>query len=438
MGDENFQLEDEDRNGTCPFIMVHGPELADGRLSDGEKILLFWLRLRSRSTKGKNTWVSWQTIAEDLGINESTVKRRARKLRKLGWIRCEARGYAKSKTKLLRRASSMYDDGLWSWDFWEKCVHDRTDEQINELRSIGGKNDPNEDQGDIDNADQAHIDNADQAHIDNTIRVKNDPSIRVKNDPSLGSEMTQRNKSKESNKSEEDSPRSARRRTQPPAESYPNRTVGFEKGTPYDGVTGEVLEPKALASDLKKTKGETLADEDPSVISEADGDDRLDAAVLIAAQAGSSAYDKAKGAIAKTEAKKAAKEASGEAQKEREWKRATKAQTMTIKAQLEEFMTDTFKDWFPDAIMGKFGGPEYGKLNHLLRIYDNDVVFIRKAWKSLCSNWEEIQKRLKIKDSVPTVGIFLGMRESIFAIVQETKTTRQEQESKKLSGKFEW
>jgi len=431
MGDkELFQLEDEDRNGTCPFVMIHGPELVDGRLTDGEKILLFWLRLRSRSTKGQNTWVSWQTIAEDLGISESAVKRRAKKLRSLGWIKCETRGYSKSKKKFLRRASSMYSDGLWSWDFWDRCVHGRSQEQIDELRSIGVKNDPNEDsgdlEGDLDNA-KKHPLGSEMTHHSGQKR----PIIRVRNDPSEEEKPNQRN-------IEEEIPRSARHSDSPPAESHANRTVGFSKGTPFDQTTGEVIEPRAIASDLEKTKGETLADEPPSVISEADGDDRLDAAVRIAALAGASAYEKAKEAQAQTEARKEAKEASGEALKEREWKRATKAQRVTVKAQLEEFMIDTFRNWFPDAIMGKFGGPEYGKLNHLLRIYDNDVVFIRKAWKSLCEDWEEIQKRLKIKDSVPTVGIFLGFRESIFAIVQETKTTRQEQESKKLSGKYEW
>lgn len=411
---------------------VAAAELSDQRISDGELRLL--MMLRYRASGGDNNYVSHAVLAKDLGMHEKSVARSMSKLKRIGYVTCRGRGYGKSNIKTISSVVERYDKDILLGKKKDLYGTGRTDELLSRVQNrVKAEQDKANKSNSSNDPVTTEIDNGDMgSEVTELLPPEVTGSLPIEVTGSLPKV------DKQLDESELDSPRSARRGDSPTAESHPNRTVGFSEGTPYDQTTGEIIEPKALASDLKKSKGEILADEDPSVVSEADGDDRLDAAVRIAALAGASAHAKAKGAIAKSEVRKAAQEASGEAEKIREWKRATKAQTMTIKAQLEEFMTDTFRDWFPDAIMGKFGGPEYGKLNHLLRIYDNDVVFMRKAWKSLCENWEEIQKRLKIKDSVPTVGIFLGMRESIFAIVQETKTTRQEQESKKLSGKYEW
>lgn len=433
---ESFQLEDEDLNGTCPFVMVHGPELADGRLTDGEKILLFWLRLRSRSTKGKNTWVSWEAIAQDLGISESAVKRRAKKLRDLGWIKCESRGYSRSKKKLLARASSMYDDGLWSWDFWNWCVHGRTQEQIDELRSIQVKNDPNEDSsnldGDLDSAKEDPL-RSDLTHHSGRLR----PIISVKNDPS---EEEKKNKEK----SEVDSLKVG---NQPLAESQdPPMGIGFSKGEAYDLSTGEVIkkveEPKALVSDLRKTKGETAATPESGSFDDADGATRRAEANALIARKGAEADRKSREVLGKRRAKKAAQEASGEAEMlrrvRREEKAATKKQRQTVKGLIEEHIRDTYRNWFPDAKLGRFAGKEYGQLNSLIEIYEGDAEFIKKAWTFLCEEWDELRIKLKIDSPVPTIGIFLGFRERIFSQVQEQATKRQEQEKKGLGKQFDW
>lgn len=123
--DDLFQLENETMNGACPFIVVHQPELSDERLSDGAKILLFWLRLRSQFPDGGNALVSWKTISQDMGIDESTVKRRAKKLRELGWIKSVNRGFSKTKRQLIRHPSSMYrevgdDENQSHADEWHK------------------------------------------------------------------------------------------------------------------------------------------------------------------------------------------------------------------------------------------------------------------------------------------------------------------------------
>jgi len=429
--EEFFQLEDEDRNGTCPFIMVHGPEIVDGRLTDGEKILLFWLRLRSRATKGQNTWVSWKTVSQDLGIDESTVKRRAKKLRELGWIKCQSRDYAASKMKFLRRASSMYDDELWSWGFWDWCTQERSPEQIDELRSIRVKNAPNGDAEDLDNADDHPLSAKMPLH-----EGQKRPYIRGKNDTS---EEEKRIK----NKSEKD----RKLANQHEADSQTPRRIGFKGGTAYDLDTEEVIEyesdssaiedPRGFAPCSEKNKGETAGPERAS-LSEADGDARRAVADRIIPSVGLSADRKAKKALARSEERRDAQEASGEAEKIRAFKLASKEEKMTVKNQLERFMMDAYRDSFPDARMGRFGVQEYSKLTHIMEIYDNDADFVRKAWKFLCEDWEEISAKLKIKDSVPTIGVFVYFRESIFAMVQEVKTTRQELESGKTSGTFEW
>jgi len=90
--EDGFFLEDDEMSGQCPFLMIHGPELIDGRLTWPEKGLLWWLRLRGSQHKGKKTWVSWDSIAEDMGDSKATIKRRASRLRELGWMKCESRG----------------------------------------------------------------------------------------------------------------------------------------------------------------------------------------------------------------------------------------------------------------------------------------------------------------------------------------------------------
>ena len=425
--DELFQLEDEDRNGACPFVMIHGPEIVDGRLSDGEKILLFWLRLRSRKTKGQNTWVSWRTIAQDLGINESTVKRRAKKLRELGWIKCKTRGYSKSKKKFLRRASSMYGDGLWSWDFWDWCVHERSQEQIDELRSIGGKNDPNDD---LDNAKNDPL-GAKTTHHKGQKR----PIIRGKNDP-----PEEEKKKKKKNESESLNAGS-QSSTEPPSVSG----VGFSDGDPYDTATGEVIQPKdyhpgdfgqKIGKNTKK-KEIHVTPESPA-LSEASGDERRAAALLIAASAGSRATKLGKEALAKREAKREARERSGEAEEADRMRAMTKKDRQTVGGKLHEYCRTVFNDQFPDVRWGKWMKVEYSQARKLLEAYDRDVELIERAWKYICENWDAVRKKLKLEPGVPTIGFLLAFKDRIFPVIQEYETTAQNQEAQSLSGKFEW
>ena len=410
---------------------VIAAELSDKRITGNELRLL--LMLRYRASGGDNNYVSHAVLAQDLGMHEKSVARSMSKLKKLGYVACRGRGYGKSNIKTIASVVERYDRDILVGRKKELFGANRSDELISKLQNRErAEQDKSNDSNSSNSTVTTVIDNGDiGSEVTVLLPAKVTAGLLIEVTGSLPKI------DKQLDESELDSPRSARRRTQPEAESCENRRLGFEKGTAFDLDTGEVMETKAIATGLKKSKGENLAAEHHSVISEADGDERADAAMVIAAAAGASAHAKARERIAKTEARKDAKEASGEAEREREWKRATKQQRMTVKAELEEFMIDTFRNWFPDAIMGKFGGPEYGKLNHLLRIYDDDAVFIRKAWKSLCEDWEEIQKRLKIKDSVPTVGIFLGFRESIFAIGPEQKSTRPAQESKQTIGKYE-
>jgi len=407
------------------------PEIFDTRISGNEIRLL--LLLRYRASGRETNFVSYQTLAEDLSVHENSIKNWMKNLKNLGYVTCSSRGFAASSLKTIASMEERYDKDILLGDRKTLVGSKRTPEMLSRLQCKPPESPLAQEDVPMD---------SDTSHKYTCVYPTSTPACT----PQVQEDVLEIDKEK-LDKCEVDSTRFASLEAhQPEADSQTTRRVGFIKGDAIDIDTGEVLgesdsgeseETKGFASDSGKNKGGTAEPERGS-LSDADGDTRRAAAVDIIPTVGLSAHRKAKEAIAKTGERKEAKEASGEAEKVREWKRATKAQTMTIKAQLEEFMTDTFRDWFPDAIMGKFGGPEYGKLNHLLKIYDDNIVFIRKAWKFLCEDWEEVQRRLKIKDSVPTIGIFLYFRESIFAMVQEVKTTRQEQESGKLTGKFEW
>ena len=401
---------------------VLGVEIFDQKISANELRLL--LALRYRASGADKNFVSYKALSEDLNVHEQTIKKWMGKLKSLGYVTCRKRGYATSTTKTITSMVERYDKDILLAPKKEILGAGRTEETLRRLHNLDSALDdplvadglPMEDGGNLDSENGTHEYPSDYPIGSPTATSQVHVGL-----PKVDKHQV--------NQNEVDSIFSENRASQPSVESqdlhdHEDEDLHEEDSKKQGGV-------RALVEELgEDSKGETrpTPDSRPDV-------DALQAA--IAAQAAETAR-KSRAALDKRRARKEAKEVSGEAEKEREWKKATRAERQTVKSILEDHFYATFGDWFPGAKMGKFQGPEYGKLNHLLRIYDEDYEFIKKAWSNLCENWDEIRRALKIDAQVPTIGIFLGFRETIFAMVQETKTMRQERERKPSSGEYDW
>jgi hypothetical protein len=414
---------------------VLGPELFDQKLTGNELRLL--LVLRYRASGGRNNFVKLATLAQDLKVHEQTVKKWMGKLKKLKYVTCEGRGYGRPKLKTITSMVERYDKDVLLAPKKELLGSGRTEETLARLHNLDKAiDDPlvavglPMGEGDIDNA---------KDHQKSSYGyLESSPTATLE----VAQEVLQEVDEVKVDQNELDSLKAGE---QPTADHQsPPSGIGFSEGSPYDLSTGEILKeekPKAFVSDVRENKGKTAGDESGSY-DDADGDTRRNAATAVIAAAGASADRKSREVLAKRRAKKDAQEASGEAEMrrrvKREMKAATKKQTQTVKSQIEEHVRNTYRDWFPDAKMGRFTGKEYGQLNSLIEIYEGDVEFIKKAWTFLCEEWDEMKRKLKIDSPVPTISLFIGFRESIFAMVQKGSTTRQEVENKKLSGQFDW
>lgn len=118
---------------SAPFAMAFGPEIVDNRISPQARLLRIWLRFRCAGQYDKNV-VSFQTLAEDFGAGESTIRKWAEELRSIGAIAVEKRGFGRSSKKVLAAPSSVYDTATLV-SFRRLLKHERTDEDLKRLRS---------------------------------------------------------------------------------------------------------------------------------------------------------------------------------------------------------------------------------------------------------------------------------------------------------------
>lgn len=129
--DTDILSEDEVPELHAPYAMAFGVQITDSRLSDGEFRFLLWLRFRSFQS-GEN-YVKYSTYAEDLGVDERTVRKWSTHLQQLGHIRCESRGFARSHKKILVAPSKLYGERLVKIN--KLLSKDRTPGDILTLRS---------------------------------------------------------------------------------------------------------------------------------------------------------------------------------------------------------------------------------------------------------------------------------------------------------------
>lgn len=439
MANEDFRAKNRSgwSSGRIAFVPMSVAELYDSRLTAEEKILLLMIRYRS----GRNgyTYISWETLCEDSGEKRSTLMRRIKRLRELGFLQTESRGFSKTSDKLITDPSEIYPDDIIDNHLIGKFFRSsRTKDQIDVLRSvnipapqidddeepISPKNETS-DGAIIDDSSGIHQSHSRDHHKSHS-RDAMSPTGETDGVPNLGLKLDK----EKLDKGELDTVRFAHGASPPVTKSERIfRNIGHTKsGETYDRETGEVLTTVVVHKSDQVEEG-TRDERDAA----------LDNAMRIAGNAASRAAEKARQATQKRLEKQERDEASGAAEERRQLKAMTKQERMTVGSRFYEWCKNEYDLFFPEVKMATWAVMEFSQLKKLLEFYGGDESLVRRGWSFLCENWDDVTKKLKIADSAPTIGLLLAFRNRIFPLVQSRKTDRQLAERASLSGEIgEW
>lgn len=397
---------------------VLAAELLDQRLSDGEKILLFMLRLRASG--GGNNFVSHATLAKDLGVHEKTIATRMANLKKNGYITCRSRGFSAPTLKTITSMVERYDDDILKMSRKDLLSSGRDEALLRRLHVVD--NAPNDPFG----AKTLPYDSKGENAVH---RERKHSPIGSENAPSEGVKTLPEVNKANVNKDELDSAPFGRDATEDSGRRF--RKIGHTRsGESYDKDTGEVIDPVVLPT------------HNPEKLRAGNHDDRdaaLAAAEEVAIQAAARASQKALEAMEASQARKAQDERSGLAKARREAREAERLANKTAGGKFYDWARVEYDRFFPDARMPKWLKTEFSQLKTLRETYHGDDELVRKAWSYLCENWDELTKKLKLADSVPSIGLLLAIRQRVFPLVQERQTDRQYAERQSVNKKLgEW
>ena len=426
MTSDNFRLRsDLTPEERTPFVKVFGPELTDSRLSDGEKVLLWYLRFRSNSNFGPaeadgETFMSWKRIGLELGKGESTIRNQAARLKEMGLIKCESRGYGRTADKIISRPSSIYSPEVFSEKF-NTLVKGKVDEaKLDVLRSV---------------------DNASDDPLRSNLSVEKNVT-KTGDDRSKSSAQTARNRAcrpleieradidlEDSDLGDLDSATGGRDATENSGRRF--RKIGHTRsGDSYDKDTGEVLDPLVLPTqDPEKFRAGKMDDRDAA----------LDLARTSAIQVAARTARKAQEAREASQARKRQDERSGLAKERRKAREEERLANKTAGGRFYDWARLEYDRFFPEIRMTKWMKMEFSQLKKLREACHDDDELVRKSWSYLCEHWDDLTKKLKLTESAPTIGLLLAIRARIVPIVQERQTNRQYIERQSVNKKLgEW
>lgn len=369
MSEEKIPSEHEVPELVAPFIIKHVAQIVDSRLTDGEYRLLDLIV--ARCTHRGSNFASLKTYSDDLGIDESTVKRRLSALKDKGYLRCERRGLGQTWVKVIVAPSKNYDPEVFTSPF-SLMRSDRSVQDIARLRSLdndrGGKSEPNE---------------------------------GGKNEPSQGSDLSPRtaqkrallSRSREVDQDEVDQALSAR--------SAGEKDRGSDPGPDRTST-------KAVASVENQKKP------DP---------EEADAARAAAARA----------TLAAAQDRAAQVHATERQRRQQRLERREHATESARVRKAERFSTSEGKAnarhaelWFKQGIADNFGSDilisawdvkELTLAKKLIVEFGADLV--KTAIKNLCTDWEVIYRsKFKNTTGLPTIAWLYSMRNMVFSDLQ--------------------
>lgn len=398
--DEDLNPVSEVVNADWQFDVVRtyvlGVEILDTRLSDAEFRVLSLLRLRASG--GRNNFVSYEILAKDLNVSESTIKRTMNGLKKKGYVTCASRGFATSTKKTITSMVERYAPDILSMSRKQILGSERSDELLRRLHCVDkAAQDPL-----VSNLTPHEIIEENAPHTGQICTP-----IGSKNDTSEVSNLSPKVNQVNVNQIEVDATRSAR--------------GDSPTAHPRSGSQKIQEDPKNQNLDLTTV---VLPTQNKSGEEISGDDDRQERAEQVLRGSWDKAVDRTRAQQQKRAERREQRELDGTAEKIREYKAMTKQERMTVGARFREWMKREFDMFFPDIVMGEWTPMEYGQLKTLLGIYSDNDELVKRAWTYVCERWEEVAGMLKIKDAYPTIGFLLGFRNRIFPLVQEQKKVK--------------
>lgn len=392
---------------SAPFVKAFGPEITDKRLSWSEKGLLWWLRFRA-ATNG-SSWMSWETIAEDFGESLSVIEKRAKKLRDLGWLECESRGFAATKMKILSPPSDHYDEDLLC-NTYEYLRHDRSNEEVLALRSEGN--------------DDEHASEG-QEHSESPY-----PHDHTGHTPTNVGAMSLQDYGQNVDEVEGDESESDTRfaRNDRPTQ------VGHVEHSDYSSYDSkECLSDSNIRSD---TTAYDKSSYNSSGVENKESNNGQDSGIPSrAASAAASVSSRIsqtrsveKREQAKRQKRKTEREQSGEAERVRSMKATQKETKKTVGKKMYEYFKHVFEDSFPRYKFHTWLKEDYGKAYSFYRACGEDLDVVKRCWKYACDNWEKIRIDMKLDTPYPTIGWMLSFRDRIIPMSENTVSSRAEVE----------
>lgn len=390
--DDNEMYENQVPELAAPFAMAYGPELVDSRLTHGARLLRLWLRFRCAGHTSKN-YVSYKVLAQDLDVEEPTIKKWMRELRDIGAVRLQHTTDGGPVYKILSAPHKVYGNNLLVGcrDFLRS---DRSEAQVRMLISS------QEGEGDK-----------------NTPGSQNNPGGVIKTTP--GRVIKTPPKVEEAQVEEEvEEPQSAIA-----SQSLSPAGVGDRRS--HGSLHEEIISSENSIVDLPITDGDLVdysADDRRKALALGVVNKRLERPAVLGEDERRAANEKRK---AEKELKKKEKAElakwSGEEigtdpmanQKRERYTSKTKTGEVSSRG-LEELFIDLRKDFFPKASRADWGAREKKHAKDLITTYKPSVVF--EVVRALFENWAEYSSKFKKLDPgpIPDIGWLYVYRTRIF------------------------
>jgi hypothetical protein len=404
---QKIQNRSAANSGRIPFAPAYVPELYDSRLSSDEKILLWKIRYRA-GVKGA-TWISWETMAEESSKGRSTIMRQIKKLRDLGFLTTESRGFGRTTDKIVECPTEIYPQDLCDSHTVGKYFRkDRDPETLQELISASLSSPIGETTGDNDDS---------QGPRKSQIWDLSSPKSGTSVVPEMRLELDKR----ELDKSKLDPSPSGRRESQ---QAGP-LTVG-------EDIPNEELEPKTPFVPEPGSNGKGKKGSSPTA------DERLADAREIQGATSAKTLATAREKFEQRRLSKAERDATGLTEARKKHLEELAKDNRKPAFNMAEFFKPVFLDYFPRDPFATWMKREYTQANSLLNAYDGDFHLVCEAWVYTCVNWDEIKKKLRLTEGYPNIGTLLALHARIFPMLSKSKTKREDVESQRPKRKIGW
>jgi hypothetical protein len=433
------EVENEDWNYEVVRTYVLGVELLDLNISAIELRLL--LVLRSRASGGRNNHVSNETLAKDLGLKPNAIAKHMVRLAQQNYIVCKSRGWATPTLKTIKSMTQRFDKDILQMSRKDIFGSGRSEELLERLHhptnNRGKQKITSDKKGNEDNIDNSlctDIDNEDDHGENSPFTTQNSDQSRCESVTLEAPKKVIKLHQELYLKKLDTTPFGRARKTETilSKEEDPDSRSG--KTTSLDEEDTDCVELGGLVlHKFRKEEKKILKNSDSS------DDQRLGIAIAAQAKASARSAEIAQERQRMLSARKDRDEKSGLAAERRMLREQQRSEDKTAGGKFYEWAKNEYDQFFPGVKMMKWMKTEFSQLKILTDACHGNDDLVREAWSYLCENWDELSKKLKLFDSVPTIGLLLAIRARIVPLVQKRKTARQVAETQSAGKELgEW